>query len=90
LGFDRSSAAIFSMLLSILIILASLALTSFDLFNNPEVNINIYQSMFAAFVACITALLSINLMMRIIQRSTFNIFIIYRVMLGFILLYFYA
>ena len=90
LGFDRSSAAIFSMLLSIPIILASLALTSFDLFNNPEVNINIYQSMFAAFVACITALLSINLMMRIIQRSTFNIFIIYRVMLGFILLYFYA
>ena len=36
------------------------------------------------------ALLSINIMMRIIQNSTFNIFIIYRVLLGFILLYFYA
>ena len=90
LGFDRSSAAIFSMLLSIPIILASLTLTSIDIVSNSEANINLYQSIFAAFIACVTALLSINLMMHFIQRSTFNIFIIYRVMLGFILLYFYA
>ena len=90
LGFDRSSAAIFSMLLSIPIILASLVLTSFDLMSSANENINLYQSLFAAFVACITALVSINIMMRIIQSSTFNIFIIYRVLLGFILLYFYA
>ena len=90
LGFDRSSAAIFSMLLSIPIILASLILTSIDIVSNSEANINLYQSIFAAFIACVTALLSINLMMHFIQRSTFNIFIIYRVMLGFILLYFYA
>ena len=90
LGFNRSSAAIFSMLLSIPIILASLVLTSLDLISSSEVNINLYKSLFAAFVACITALVSINIMMRIIQSSTFNIFIIYRVLLGFILLYFYA
>ena len=90
LGFDRSSAAIFSMLLSIPIILASLVLTSLDLMNNAQVNINLYQSLFAAIIACITALVTINIMMQIIQRSTFNIFIIYRVLLGFILLYFYA
>ena len=90
LGFDRSSAAIFSMLLSIPLILASLVLTSLDLISSSEININLYKSLFAAFVACITALFSINIMMRIIQSSTFNIFIIYRVLLGFILLYFYA
>ena len=90
LGFDRSSAAIFSMLLSIPIILASLFLTSLDLISSSQVNINLYHSLFAAIVACITALVSINIMMRIIQSSTFNIFIIYRVLLGFILLYFYA
>ncbi len=90
LGFDRSSAAIFSMLLTIPIILASLLLTSYDFMNNPDVNINLYQSLFAATVACITALVSIKIMIQIIQRSTFNIFIIYRVLLGFILLYFYA
>ena len=90
LGFDRSSAAIFSMLLSIPIILASLVLTSLDLISSSEVNINLYQSLFASIIAYITALLSINIMMQIIQKSTFNIFIIYRVILGFILLYFYA
>ena len=90
LGFDRSSAAIFSMLLSIPIILASLVLTSVNLISSSDVNINLYQSLFAAIVSCITALVSINIMMRIIQSSTFNIFIIYRVLLGFILLYFYA
>ena len=90
LGCNRSSAAIFSMLLSIPIIIASLALTSLDLLNSSQININFYQSLFAAIIACITALLSINIMMGIIQASTFNIFIIYRVMLGFILLYYYA
>ena len=90
LGIDRSSAAIFSMLLSIPIILASLVLTSLDLVISDETNINLYKSLFAGVVACITALLSINIMMLIIQRSTYNIFIIYRVILGFILLYFYA
>ena len=78
------------MLLSIPIILASLVLTSFDLMRSANENINLYESLFAAIVACITALVSINIMMRIIQSSTFNIFIIYRVLLGFILLYFYA
>ena len=90
LGFDRSSAAIFSMLLSIPIILASLVLTGLDIISSAEVNINLYQSLFSAIIACITALVSINIMMQIIQRYTFNIFIIYRVILGFILLYFYA
>ncbi len=90
LGFDRSSAAIFSMLLSIPIILASLVLTSLNLISSAEENINLYQSLFSAIIACITALISINIMMKIIQRSSFKIFIIYRVLLGFILLYFYA
>ncbi len=90
LGFDRSSAAIFSMLLSIPIILASVVLTSIDLISSSVANVNLSQSIFASFVACITALLSIKFMMYLIQRSTFNIFIIYRVMLGFILLYFYV
>ena len=90
LGFDRSSAAIFSMLLSIPIILASLTLTSIELYSKDISNFNFTQSLFASVVACVTALLSINFMMRLLQKSTFNIFIIYRVMLGFILLYFYA
>jgi len=59
LGFDRSSAAIFSMLLSIPIILASLVLTSLDLIISSEININLYQSLFAAFVVLTLAFVAV-------------------------------
>ena len=90
LGFDRTNAAIFSMLLSIPIILASLTLSIFDLMSDSINNTNVLQSFFAAIVACITALLSIHFMMKIIQKTNFNLFIIYRIILGFTLLFFYA
>jgi len=90
LGIDRKNAAIFSMLLSIPIILASFTLSIFDVISDPINNTNVLQSFFAAIVACITALLSIHFMMKIIQKTNFNLFIIYRILLGFILLFFYA
>ena len=90
LGFDRTNAAIFSMLLSIPIILASLTLLIIDVISDPINNTYVLQSFFAAIVACITALLSIHFMMKLIQKTNFNLFIIYRIILGFILLFFYA
>ena len=90
LGFDRTNAAIFSMLLSIPIILASLTLSIFDAISDPINNTYVLQSFFAAIVACITALLSIHFMMKLIQKTNFNLFIIYRIILGCILLFFYA
>jgi len=90
LGFDRKNSVIFSMLLSIPIILASITLSNFDVISDPINNTNILQSFFASIVACIIALLSIQFMMKIIQKTNFNLFIIYRILLGFILLFFYA
>ena len=90
LGFERTNAAIFSMLLSIPIILASLTLSIFDVISDPINNTFVLQSLFAAIVACITALLSIHFMMKLIQKTNFNLFIIYRIILGIILLFFYA
>ncbi len=90
LGINRTNAAIFSMLLSIPIILASLTLSFLDLTNNSINEVNLQQSFFAAIVACITALLSIHFMMSLIQKTNFNLFIIYRICLGFVLLVFYA
>ena len=90
LGFNRTNAAIFSMLLSIPIILASLTLSIFDVISDPVNNTNMLQSFFAAIVACITALLSIQFMMKLIQKTNFNLFIMYRIILGCILLFFYA
>ena len=85
-----ASAYLCSMLLSIPIILASLTLSIFDVISDPVNNTNMLQSFFAAIVACITALLSIQFMMKLIQKTNFNLFIIYRIIIGFILLFFYA
>ncbi len=90
LGFSRENAAIFSMLLSIPIILASLTLSLFDAIIDANNFVNVKQSIFAAITACITALLSIHLMMKLIKGSNFNLFIFYRILLGFVLLFLYA
>ena len=89
LGYDRSSATKFSMLLSIPIISASLLLSFIEVNKSSLNNIYLFQSLFAAFVAFITALISISFMMKLIQNNSFNIFIIYRILLGIFLLYFY-
>ena len=90
LGYDRLNAARFSMLLSIPIILASMTLSLINLFKDSSLQSNVSQSFFAALIAFITALLSIMLLMKFIKKANFNIFIIYRIILGIILLSFYA
>ena len=90
LGYDRLNAARFSMILSIPIILASMTLSFINIFNEEYVVVNFYQSFSAALVAFITALLSIIFLMRFIKKANFNIFIIYRIILGIILLVVYV
>ena len=90
LGYDRLNAARFSMLLSIPIILASMTLSLINIFNEGYVAVNLFQSFSAALVAFITALLSIIFLMKFIKNANFNIFIIYRIVLGIILLVVYV
>ena len=90
LGYDRVNAARFSMILSIPIILASMTLSLINVLNEEYVAVNLYQSFFASLVAFITALLSIIFLMRFIKKANFNIFIIYRIFLGIILLVIYV
>ena len=90
LNVKRDSAAIFSMLLSIPIILASLCLAFLDVLSINSQSINLMRPAIATIVAFITALVSIHFMMRILQSKNFNIFIIYRIILGITLLVFYA
>ena len=82
LKFNRFNATKFSMLLSIPIILASLSLSLINFYNSSASVTNLYPSIFASFVAFITALLSITFMMRLILITNFNIFILYRILLG--------
>ena len=88
LGYDRLNAARFSMILSIPIILASMTLSLINVFKDEYVEVNFYQSFSAAIIAFITALLSITFLMNFIKKFNFNIFIIYRVLLGILILLF--
>ncbi len=90
LGYDRLNAARFSMLISIPIILASMTLSLINVFNEEQAVVNFYNSFSAALVAFISALLSIIFLMRFIKQANFNIFIIYRIILGIILLIVYV
>ena len=90
LKIKRDSAAIFSMLLSIPIILASLILALIDVLRLNQQTIELTQPIIGSTVSFITALLSIHMMMKILQFTNFNIFIIYRIILGITLLVFYA
>ena len=90
LNIKRDSAAIFSMLLSIPIILASLFLALLDISNTDVYFIEFTQPLIASIFAFITAIASIHLMIKILQYTNFNIFIIYRIILGITLLVFYA
>ena len=90
LGYDRINATRFSMLLSIPIILASMTLSLINVFNEEQAVVNFYNSISAALVAFIAALLSIIFLMRFIKQANFNIFIIYRIILGIILLIVYV
>ena len=88
LGYDRFNSARFSMILSIPVILASMTLSLIKVFEEDFVEVNFYQPFFASIVAFVTALLSILFLMRFIRQFDFNIFVIYRVLLGvFILLF---
>ena len=88
LGYDRLNAARFSMILSIPIILASMTLSFINIFREKYVEVNLYQSFFSAIVSFITAMLSIIFLMNFIKKFNFNIFIIYRVLIGILLLLF--
>jgi len=90
LGYDRLNSVRFSMLLSIPVILASMTLSLINVFNEEQAAVNFYQSFSAALAAFVTALLSIIFLMRFIKQANFNIFIIYRIILGIILLIVYV
>ena len=90
LNVRRDSAAIFSMLLSIPIIAASLALALLDIYSMQETLVDLIQPIIATIISFVTAILSIHVMMKILQFTNFNIFIIYRILLGITLLIIYA
>ncbi len=84
LGFTRTEAARFSMLLSIPAILASGAATTLDALASDTV-IPWLDAGIAAALSCLTAIVAIHFLMKWLEKASMAIFVVYRVLLGIIL-----
>ena len=89
LGMRPEAAARFSFLLSIPIIIASGLLEGIKLINDETIGANPVEMLIGGVISFVTAIIVINLFMRYISKSGMAIFVIYRILLGCALLYFF-
>lgn len=85
LGYERSDAARLSMLMSIPTIMASGALLGLDVIGQADMALARDAAIAAAF-AFVAALLALGVMMRLLRSVSFTPYVIYRVILGVVLL----
>ncbi|WP_050605923.1 undecaprenyl-diphosphate phosphatase [Ruegeria sp. 6PALISEP08] len=86
LGYTREDGARIAMLMSIPTILASGTLLALDVIRDADAQLARDGAIAAAF-AFISALLALSLMMRLLRSVSFTPYVIYRVILGAILLF---
>ena len=86
LGFERHDAARLSMLMSIPTIIASGALTALDLVETANAQA-LHDGTVGAVISFLAALVALKLMMRFLAAVSFTPYVIYRVILGIVLLY---
>ena len=87
LGLKREAAARFSFLLSIPIILASTLFEILKLYKAETLQSEWLSLIMGALISFIFALIVIHLFLKYISRSGMAVFVIYRVLLGAVLLY---
>ena len=85
LGFERASAARFSLLLAIPAILGASFLKGLDIFLSNNVNLGI-DFLIASGISFCAALASISIMMKWLNRAGFMPFVVYRIIMGVLLL----
>lgn len=85
LGFTRTDAARFSMLLSIPAILGSAVLGLKDVIESGD-TVLAADALMAGGLACLVALAAIHFLMKWLERASMTIFVVYRVALGLVLL----
>ena len=90
LGMRPEAAARFSFLLSIPIILASALLEGIKLINNETIGANPIEMLIGGVISFVTSIIVISLFMRYISKSGMAVFVVYRVLLGVALLYFFS
>lgn len=85
LGYSRSESAHFSLLLAIVAISGAGTLGFLEILqsNNPDLGL---EFLIAALIAFVSGYAAISVMMKWLERSTFTPFVIYRIILGLVLL----
>lgn len=86
LGFDREQAARFSFLLSIPAGLAALAHDALDLWSTPPARADLQAMVIGYVAAAISAYLVIDALLAWLRRQGMAIFVVYRVILGLVIL----
>lgn len=81
LGFDRPTAARFSMLLSIPAILAAGSALALDVIASGDPLLS-RDAILAAALSAVAAFVAIALLMRWLERASFTPFVVYRLILG--------
>ena len=82
LGYNRKSAAKFSFLLSIPIILGSSMLRSYDLFSLPSTSLDFPILLYGMIVSGLVAYLCIHYFFTLVERFGFLPFVLYRIVLS--------
>ncbi len=85
-GFERIEAARFSLLLAVPAILGASVLAGYDLYRLEDLRIGL-DAAIAAVLAFAAALAAIAAMMSWLRHASFTPFVVYRVLLGGVLLY---
>jgi undecaprenyl-diphosphatase len=86
MGFERSEAARFSMLLAIPTILGAGVLAGYDLYQTGNIALGV-DAAIAAALAFVSALVAIAILMLWLRRAGFGPFVVYRILLGLFLLW---
>lgn len=85
LGYKREDAARISLLLSIPVILCAGSYQALDVLQNGQLVLGM-NALIASVLAFGTALIAVNLMMRWLRQATFLPFVVYRLLLGGVIL----
>ncbi|MCB9990373.1 MAG: undecaprenyl-diphosphate phosphatase [Rhodospirillales bacterium] len=85
LGFNRADCARYSLLLALVAISGAGTLGGLDLWQSGDLALSV-DALIAAGLAFLSGLLAIFLMMKWLERASFKPFVIYRIVLGLLLL----
>lgn len=81
LGYDRTESARYSMFLAMVAISGAGALISLSLIKDGNLELGL-NALIAASFSFISGIIAIHLMMKFLEKSTFTIFAVYRIILG--------